>query len=98
MKHTFTQFGFALCASTCAFASGVFAAEGTGSPLPDFISARDVAPQQIKWQTVDDDVLAHQTGKYAGASMISGFGLTGLSQWQLPNGAPALRHGALPSR
>lgn len=95
MKHTFTQFGLALCASTCAFASGAFAAEGTGSPIPDFLSAHDVAPQQLKWQTVDDDVLAHQTGKFAGAAMINGFVLTVLSQWQLPNGATAVAQGAL---
>ncbi|CAG4907137.1 peptidase C39 [Paraburkholderia saeva] len=96
MKLTFTQFGFAMCASTCVFASGAFAAEGTGaSPVPDFLSAHDVAPQQLKWQAVDDDVLEHQTGKFAGAPMISGFVLSVLSQWQLPNGAAAIAQGAL---
>jgi hypothetical protein len=96
MKHIFTQFGFALCASTCAFASGAFAADGTGGPpVPDFLSAHDVAPQQLNWQSVDDDVLAHQTGKYAGATMISGFVLNVLSQWKMPNGATAIAQGAL---
>lgn len=46
-------------------------------------------------QLVDDDVLAHQTGKYAGASMISGFVLNLVSQWQLPNGALAVAQGTL---
>ncbi|MGF6755356.1 peptidase C39 [Paraburkholderia sp. GAS334] len=96
MKHTFTRFGFALCASGCVFASGAFAADGMGaSPVPDFLSAHDVAPQQLKWQMVDDDVLEHQTGRYAGAPMISGFVLSILSQWQLPNGAAAIAQGAL---
>ncbi|TDN68984.1 peptidase C39 [Paraburkholderia sp. BL10I2N1] len=96
MKHIFTQFGFAFCASTCAFASGAFAADGTGGPpVPDFLSAHDVAPQQLSWQSVDDDVLAHQTGKYAGATMISGFVLSVLSQWKMPNGASAIAQGAL---
>ena len=95
MKHFFTQFGFAVCASTCAYANGAFA-EGTGSPpAPDFLSAHDVAPQQISWQAVDDDELAHQTGKYAGATMISGFVLSVLSRWQMPNGATAVAQGAL---
>jgi hypothetical protein len=44
---------------------------------------------------VDDDVLAHQTGKYAGATMISGFVLNVLSQWKMPNGATAIAQGAL---
>jgi hypothetical protein len=96
MKHIFTQFGLAFCASTCAFASGAFAADGTGGPpVPDFLSAHDVAPQQLNWQSVDDDVLAHQTGKYAGATMISGFVLNVLSQWKMPNGATAIAQGAL---
>ena len=95
MKHFFTQFGFAVCASTCAYANGAFA-EGTGSPpVPDFLSAHDVAPQQLNWQAVDDDELAHQTGKYAGATMISGFVLSVLSRWQMPNGATAVAQGAL---
>jgi hypothetical protein len=86
----------AFCASTCAFASGAFAADGTGGPpVPDFLSAHDVAPQQLNWQSVDDDVLAHQTGKYAGATMISGFVLSVLSQWKMPNGATAIAQGAL---
>ncbi|SEA22823.1 peptidase C39 [Paraburkholderia sartisoli] len=96
MKLTLTRFGFALCASTCVFASGAFAADGPGtSPVPGFLSAHDVAPQQLKWQMVDDDVLEHQTGKFAGAPMISGFVLSVLSQWQLPNGAAAIAQGAL---
>ncbi|MGF6601696.1 hypothetical protein P3T23_006440 [Paraburkholderia sp. GAS448] len=96
MKQIFTQFGFAFCASTCAFASGAFAADGTGGPpVPDFLSAHDVAPQQLSWQAVDDDLLAHQTGKYAGATMISGFVLSVLSEWKMPNGATAIAQGAL---
>ena len=95
MKHFFTQFGFAVCVSTCAYANGAFA-EGTGSPpVPDFLSAHDVAPQQLNIQAVDDDELAHQTGKYAGATMISGFVLSLLSQWRMPNGATAVAQGAL---
>jgi hypothetical protein len=62
---------------------------------PEFLSATGAAPQSVKWLAVDDDVLAQQTGKNAGASMISGFVLDLLSKWQLPNGATASAHGSL---
>ncbi|AHI65818.1 hypothetical protein BTL_2707 [Burkholderia thailandensis H0587] len=61
----------------------------------DLPFARDTLASRISIQPVDDDVLARQTGKYANASMISGFTLNLLSQWQLPNGALAVAQGAL---
>lgn len=96
MKRQISQLGFALCATACSLASSAFAAEGIGPPpVQDLLSVRDAAPQTIEWQAVDDDVLAHQTGKYAGSSMISGFVLNLLSQWQLPSGATAIAQGTL---
>ncbi|WP_429302974.1 peptidase C39 [Paraburkholderia sp. GAS199] len=58
-------------------------------------SARDIDTAPVKVQMVDDDVLSTQTGKYAGATMISGFVLNVISQWQLPNGVTALAQGTL---
>lgn len=96
MKRQISQLGFALCATTCSLTSGAFAAETIGSPpMPENLSVRDVAPLPIQWQTVDDDVLAHQTGKGVGGDMISGFVLNLLSQWHLPNGATAIAQGTL---
>ncbi|MEQ5839305.1 peptidase C39 [Paraburkholderia acidicola] len=96
MKRQISQLGFALCATACSLASSAFAAESIGPPpIQDLIPVLDTAPQTIEWQAVDDDVLANQTGKYAGASMISGFVLNLLSQWQLPNGATAIAQGTL---
>jgi hypothetical protein len=47
------------------------------------------------WQPVSDNVLARQIGKGLGGETISGFVLTVLSQWQLPNGTTASASGAL---
>ncbi|MGH8781541.1 peptidase C39 [Paraburkholderia sp.] len=96
MKRQISQLGFALCATTCSLTSGAFAAESIGPPpVPEALSVRDAAPHTIQWQTVDDDVLAHQTGKGVGGETISGFVLNLLSQWQLPNGATAIAQGTL---
>ena len=62
--------------------------------MPAFLSA-GAGQEALRWQSVGDDVLATQTGKYAGAQMISGFVLNLLSSWQLPNGAAALAQGTL---
>ena len=96
MKRQISQLGFALCATACNLASSAFAAESIGPPpVQDLLAIRDAAPQTMEWQAVDDDVLSQQTGKYAGASMISGFVLNLLSQWQLPNGVTAIAQGTL---
>ncbi|MCP3723859.1 peptidase C39 [Paraburkholderia sp. CNPSo 3272] len=99
MKRNLSQCGIAaaVCALACAFSSGALAAEGIGlpQPMPAFLSNADAQAQGIRCEAVGDDVLAHQTGKYAGSDMISGFVLNLLSQWQLPNGATAVAQGAL---
>ena len=99
MKRNLSQCGIAAAVSAlaCAFSSGALAAEGIGlpQPVPAFLSNADAQAQGIHCEAVDDDVLAHQTGKYAGSDMISGFVLNLLSQWQLPNGATAVAQGAL---
>ncbi|MDE1183636.1 peptidase C39 [Paraburkholderia sp.] len=96
MKRHLSQFGLALCTTMCGLTSGAFAAETAGMPAAsDILSTRGLDPQMLKVQPVDDDVLSQQTGKYAGSSMISGFVLTVLSQWQAPNGATALAQGTL---
>ncbi|KGR92893.1 hypothetical protein X942_660 [Burkholderia pseudomallei MSHR5596] len=64
----------------------------------DLPFARDAFASRVAIQPLDDEVLARQTGKYADASMISGFTLNLLSQWQLPNGALAVAQGALAVR
>lgn len=46
-------------------------------------------------QPVGDEVLAAQTGKFAGIPAISGFVLNLLSQWQLPNGQSVAAAGTL---
>ncbi|HZZ11225.1 MAG TPA: peptidase C39 [Paraburkholderia sp.] len=80
----------------CGLAGSAHASESAGSPaLPAFLAAHDADVAALKVQMVDDDVLATQTGKYVGATMISGFVLNVLSQWQLPNGATALAQGTL---
>ncbi|TKC83929.1 peptidase C39 [Trinickia terrae] len=94
MKHPFSPLGLALCLSACSVASGVSASENTAMASPGFLST-GAASQAVKWQAVDDDVLASQTGKYAGSSMISGFVLNLLSQWHLPDGATAVAQGSL---
>ena len=96
MKQYFTQLGLALCAITCGATGSAHASQSTGSPpVPEFLAAHDVDPAALGVQMVGDDVLASQTGKYAGATMISGFVLNVISQWQLPNGATALAQGTL---
>jgi hypothetical protein len=85
----------ALSALALGHASSVWAADGTAAALPAFLAAGDAGAQTLQWQNIGDDVLATQTGKYAGAQMISGFVLNLLSSWQLPNGASALAQGTL---
>ena len=95
MKLPFSPLGLTLCLSVCGAASGVLASENTAVAAPGFLSTGAAASPAIRWQAVDDDVLANQVGKYAGGSMISGFVLNLLSQWQLPNGAAAVAQGSL---
>jgi hypothetical protein len=96
MKRQFSQLGLTLCATMCGLSSGAFAAESAGlPPVPEFLSTHDLDPQSLTVQPVDDEVLAQQTGKGAGGTMISGFVLDVLSQWQLPNGASAMAQGTL---
>jgi hypothetical protein len=99
MKQHLTQLGLAICTMMCGL-SGISgsaqAASGTGSPpLPEFLASHDSGSAAVKVQIVDDDVLAGQTGKYAGGTMISGFVLNIISQWRLPNGVTALAQGTL---
>jgi hypothetical protein len=63
-------------------------AERLSSPFSDAITAPLMQP-------VGDEVLASQTGKFAGVPAISGFVLSLLSQWQLPNGEAAAAAGTL---
>ena len=98
MKRYLSTYGVtaALCALACGHASGASAADSPGAEtLPAFLSAGGAGQQTLRWQSVDDDVLASQTGKYAGSQMISGFVLNLLSQWHLPNGATAVAQGSL---
>ncbi|MEA3087559.1 MAG: hypothetical protein QOC89_5256 [Paraburkholderia sp.] len=96
MKRHLSQLGLAICTTMCGLSSSAYASQGAGSPpVPEFLAARDIDSATIKVQMVDDDVLAGQTGKYAGATMISGFVLNVISQWQLPNGVIALAQGTL---
>lgn len=94
MKRYLLPFSLAWCATMCGFAGSAVAAEsGAGAPgLARPFDNRLPAPSV---QLVDDDVLSRQTGKYAGASMISGFVLNLVSQWQLPNGGLAVAQGTL---
>jgi len=101
MNRSLSQCGItvALLALACGHASGARAASNIdveAPALPAFLNAGHTpAPAGIKCESVGDDVLAGQTGKYAGSDMISGFVLSVLSQWQLPNGATATAAGAL---
>src|SRR5215472_9789251 len=96
MNRNLSKCGIAagVCALACAYTSGAYAA-GSLAATPAFLSAGGPDAQPIRCEPVDDDVLAHQSGKYAGSDMISGFVLNVLSQWQLPNGASAIAQGAL---
>nr|WKF56860.1 hypothetical protein HUO10_001331 [Paraburkholderia busanensis] len=100
MKLHLTPLGLALCAALCGPAGSAHAAQGASLPATDPAltanpASRALEPAAVKVQLVDDDVLATQTGKYAGATMISGFVLNVISQWQLPNGVTALAQGTL---
>jgi hypothetical protein len=98
MNRNLSKYGVtaALVALACSHASGApVAGSIEAQTLPPFLSAGAAAQQSIQCQPVDDDVLSHQTGKYAGSDMISGFVLSLLSEWQLPNGATAVAQGAL---
>ena len=96
MKQQLTQLGLAICTLMCGLTGSAHAAQGAGSPpVPEFLAAHDSDAAALKVQMVGDDVLATQTGKYAGGTMISGFVLNVISQWQLPNGVTALAQGTL---
>ncbi len=94
MNRYLSHYGIALALG--AAACGASAAEAAPADAPPAAHAAGGAgPQAVRVELVGDDVLAHQTGKYAGSQMISGFVLNLLSQWQLPNGASALAQGSL---
>lgn len=99
MKQHLTRLGFAICTMMCGLSGpggSAQAASGTGSaPAPEPLASHDIGSATVKVQLVDDDVLAGQTGKYAGGTMISGFVLNVISQWHLPNGVTALAQGTL---
>lgn len=98
MKHSLSHSGVtaALVALACSQASGAWAAGSIeASALPAFLGAGNAAKQSIKCEPVNDDVLSSQSGKYAGSDMISGFVLSVLSKWDLPNGATAIAQGAI---
>lgn len=96
MKRHLSPLGLAICIMMCGLTSSAYASQGAGSPpLPEFPASHDIESAAINVQMVDDDVLANQTGKYAGATMISGFVLNVISQWHLPNGVSATAQGTL---
>jgi hypothetical protein len=96
MKSYLTQLGFVLCAIAGGASGLAHASEGAASPpAPERSIDHEPGAAPLRVQLVDDDVLANQTGKYAGATMISGFVLNVISQWQLPNGVGALAQGTL---
>ncbi|WGS43022.1 peptidase C39 [Burkholderia sp. JSH-S8] len=94
MKRYLSPLCLAWCATMCGYASSAVAAENAPGALNATRPFDNRLPAPAM-QPVDDDVLAHQTGKYAGASMISGFVVNLVSQWQLPNGALAIAQGTL---
>ncbi|MFC5428531.1 peptidase C39 [Paraburkholderia denitrificans] len=94
MKRSLSPRG--VTAALLALACGHASAGSTDAPTPPaFLSPGSVAQHGIQCESVGDDVLASQTGKYAGSDMISGFVLSVLTQWRLPNGATAIAQGAL---
>jgi hypothetical protein len=95
MKHRLSPLGFALWMAAFGLANDACASERALAAAPEFLSLSDTGPQAARWQAIDDDVLAHQSGKNPGASMISGFVLNVLSQWQMPNGIAASAQGSL---
>ena len=91
MRHLLlSPLSLAFALAVCELANGAYAAERL-TATPEFLSASSDA----HWQAVGDDVLAHQTGKGAGGTMVSGLVLELLSQWQMPNGGSASASGAL---
>ncbi len=94
MKRYLSPLCLAWCATMCGYASSAVAAENAPGALNATRPFDNRLPAPAM-QLVDDDVLAHQTGKYAGASMISGFVVNLVSQWHLPNGALAIAQGTL---
>ncbi|MCC8395027.1 peptidase C39 [Paraburkholderia sp. MMS20-SJTR3] len=96
MKSHLKQLGVVLCAVACGTGGSALASEGGAAPAaPDLSIPRAAGAAPLTVQLVGDDVLAAQTGKYAGATMISGFVLNVISQWRLPNGVSALAQGTL---
>jgi len=96
MKSHLNPLGLVLCALACGASGVAYASDGAASPpTPELGVPRESAAAPLKVQLVGDDVLATQTGKYAGATMISGFVLNVISQWHLPNGVNALAEGSL---
>lgn len=84
----------AACAAACALTgSAASAASPAGMQMP--FAGDALAPAALPIVAVDDDVLARQSGKFADATMVSGFVVNLLSQWQLPNGALAVAQGSL---
>ncbi len=91
MKHLLlSPLCLALSLAACELANNAYAAERLAA-TPEFLSASS----DIRWQSVDDNVLSHQTGKGAGGTMVSGLVLQILSQWQMPDGGSASAQGAL---
>ncbi|TAL99450.1 MAG: peptidase C39 [Paraburkholderia sp.] len=94
MKRSLSPRG--VTAALLALACGHASAGSIDAPTPPaFLSPGSVAQRGIQCESVGDDVLASQTGKFAGSDMISGFVLSVLTQWHLPNGATAIAQGAL---
>lgn len=91
MRHLLlSPLTLALALATGGLASAAQAAPRLAAP-PEFLSASAGA----RWQAVDDDVLAQQSGKGPGGTTVSGLVLELLSQWQMPNGASASAQGTL---
>lgn len=91
MRHLLlSPLSLALALALCELANGAYAAERL-TATPEFLSTSS----GVRWQAVGDDVLAHQTGKGAGGTMVSGLVLQLLSQWQMPNGGSASAGGML---
>ncbi len=91
MRHLLlSPLTLALALAAGGLASTAHAAQRLAAP-PEFLSAS----AGTRWQAVDDDVLAQQSGKGPGGMMVSGLVLELLSQWQMPNGASASAQGTL---
>jgi len=96
MKSRLNPLGLVLCAAACGASGVAYASDGAAAPPAlELAVPRESAAAPLEVQLVGDDVLATQTGKYAGATMISGFVLNVISQWHLPNGVNALAQGSL---